>query len=138
MFSLFNGVASYIFLNLINHPRAVMEMYCGLLLFINSNLILLQLMLRISLTSLFRPAALLSIFCRLSACSAELRGFQSPGPAQHVYFRRRLQSVSQAQATPEDQPSSPVASSDSGSLSQVRRSSQVSYLILLKDFFLIL
>lgn len=28
----------------------VMEMYCGLLLFINSNLILLQLMLRISLT----------------------------------------------------------------------------------------
>ena len=27
-----------------------MEMYCGLLLFINSNLILLQLMLRISLT----------------------------------------------------------------------------------------
>lgn len=135
---LFNGVASYIFLNLINHPRAVMEMYCGLLLFINSNLILLQLMLRISLTSLFRPAALLSIFCRLSACSAELRGFQSPGPAQHVYFRRRLQSVSQAQATPEDQPSSPVASSDSGSLSQVRRSSQVSYLILLKDFFLIL
>jgi hypothetical protein len=28
----------------------VMEMYCGLLLFIKSNLILLQLMLRISLT----------------------------------------------------------------------------------------
>lgn len=40
----------HIFLYLINHPRAVMEMYCGLLLFINSNLILLQLMLRISLT----------------------------------------------------------------------------------------
>ena len=42
----------HIFLNLINQPRGrmVMEMYCGLLLFINSNLILLQLMLRISLT----------------------------------------------------------------------------------------
>ena len=30
--------------------RMMMEMYCGLLLFINSNLILLQLMLRISRT----------------------------------------------------------------------------------------
>jgi hypothetical protein len=40
----------HIFLNLINKPRGVMEMYCGLLLFIKSNLILLQLMLRISLT----------------------------------------------------------------------------------------
>lgn len=42
----------HIFLNLINHSRGrmVMEMYFGLLLFINSNLILLQLMLRISLT----------------------------------------------------------------------------------------
>lgn len=44
----------HIFLNLINQPRGrmMMEMYCGLLLFIiiNSNLILLQLMLRISLT----------------------------------------------------------------------------------------
>jgi len=39
--------------------RVVMEMYCGLLLFINSNLILLQLMLRISLT------LQASIFCRL-------------------------------------------------------------------------
>ncbi|KAI3666605.1 hypothetical protein L1987_88870 [Smallanthus sonchifolius] len=56
----------------------MMEMYCGLLLFINSNRILLQLMLRISLTL---QAALLSIFCRLSACSADLRGFQSPGTA---------------------------------------------------------
>lgn len=47
---LFNGGAS--FLNLINQPRGrmMMEMYCGLLLFINSNRILLQLMLRISLT----------------------------------------------------------------------------------------
>lgn len=42
----------HIFLNLINQPRGrmVIEMYCGLLLFINSNLILLQLMLPISLT----------------------------------------------------------------------------------------
>lgn len=42
----------HIFLNLINQPRGrmMMEMYCGLLLFINSNLILLQLMLRISRT----------------------------------------------------------------------------------------
>ncbi|GJY17896.1 hypothetical protein Tco_0389387 [Tanacetum coccineum] len=38
----------------------------------------LDLMLRISLTL---QAALLSIFCRLSACSADLRGFQSPGTA---------------------------------------------------------
>lgn len=53
-------------------------------------------------------------------------------PAQHLSSRRRLLSLSQAQTTPEDQQSSPVASlpvasSDSGSLSQVRRSSQVSY-----------
>ena len=50
MFSLMGS--PHIFLNLINQPRGrmMMEMYCGLLLFINSNLILLQLMLRISLT----------------------------------------------------------------------------------------
>ena len=50
MFSLMGS--PHIFLNLIKKPRGrmVMEMYCGLLLFINSNLILLQLMLRISLT----------------------------------------------------------------------------------------
>nr|GEV71418.1 hypothetical protein LSAT_8X101220 [Tanacetum cinerariifolium] len=36
----------------------------------------LNLMLRISLTL---QAALISIFCQLSACSADLRGFQSPG-----------------------------------------------------------
>ncbi|GJV19876.1 hypothetical protein Tco_1368896 [Tanacetum coccineum] len=36
----------------------------------------LDLMLRISLTL---QAALLNIFCRLSACSPDLRGFQSPG-----------------------------------------------------------
>lgn len=50
---LFNLMRSpHIFFNLINPPRGrmVMEMYCGLLLFINSNLILLQLMLRISPT----------------------------------------------------------------------------------------
>ena len=40
MFSLMRS--PHIFLNLINQPRGrmVMEMYCGLLLFINSNLIL--------------------------------------------------------------------------------------------------
>ncbi|KAJ0427249.1 hypothetical protein HanRHA438_MTg0865021 (mitochondrion) [Helianthus annuus] len=78
MFSLMGAL--HLFLNLINKPRGrmMMEMYCGLLLFINSNRILLQLMLRISLTL---QAALLSIFCRLSACSADLRGFQSPGTA---------------------------------------------------------
>ena len=50
MFSLMRS--PHIFFNLINQPRGrmVMEMYCGLLLFINSNLILLQLMLRISPT----------------------------------------------------------------------------------------
>jgi hypothetical protein len=50
MFSLMGAL--HIFLNLINQPRGrmMMEMYCGLLLFINSNRILLQLMLRISLT----------------------------------------------------------------------------------------
>ena len=56
----------------------------------------------------------------------------SSHPEQHVYSRRRLHYVSQAKITPEDPQSSPVASlpvasSDSGSLSQVRRSSQVSY-----------
>lgn len=78
MFSLMGALP--IFLNLINKPRGrmMMEMYCGLLPFINSNRILLQLMLRISLTL---QAALLSIFCRLSACSADLRGFRSPGTA---------------------------------------------------------
>jgi hypothetical protein len=50
MFSLMGAL--HIFLNLINQPRGrmMMEMYCGLLLFINSNRILLQLMLRVSLT----------------------------------------------------------------------------------------
>lgn len=50
MFSLMRS--PHIFLNLINKTRGrmVMGMYFGLLLFINSNLILLQLMLRISLT----------------------------------------------------------------------------------------
>lgn len=46
----------HIFLNLINQPRGrmMMEMYCGLLLlFINSNLILLQKMLRSSLSQLW-------------------------------------------------------------------------------------
>lgn len=57
----------------------------------------------------------------------QLTSEDSSHPAQHVYSRRRLHYVSQANTTPEDQQSSPVASSDSGSLSQVRRSSQVSY-----------
>lgn len=85
MFSFILMRSPHIFLNLINQPRGrmVMEMYCGLLLFINSNLILLQLMLRISLT------------------------LQVSSLAQLLSF--------------------PVAFSDSGSLSQVRRSSQVSY-----------
>ncbi|KAL0285938.1 UNVERIFIED_CONTAM: hypothetical protein Sradi_7159800, partial [Sesamum radiatum] len=72
-----------------------------------------------------------------SAFSADCQPVQltsedSSHPAQHLSSRRRLQSLSQGQATPEDQQPSPVASlpvasSDSGSLSQVRRSSQVSY-----------
>lgn len=70
-----------------------------------------------------------------SAFSADCQPVQltsedSSHPAQHLSSRRRLQSLSQGQATPEDQQPSPVASlpvasSDSGSLSQVRRSSQV-------------
>lgn len=73
---------------------------------------------------------MLSIFCRLSACSADLRGFQSPGTAS--FFSAAITVSFPGQATPEDQQPSPVASlpvasSDSGSLSQVRRSSQVSY-----------
>lgn len=56
----------------------VMEMYCGLLLFINSNLILLQLMLRISLTL---QASSFAQHLMPIACSADLRGFQSPGTA---------------------------------------------------------
>ena len=56
----------------------------------------------------------------------------SSHPAQHVSSRRRLHLVSKGKTTPEDQQSSPVASlpvasSDSGSLSQVRRSSLFSY-----------
>ena len=72
-----------------------------------------------------------------SAFSADCQPVQltsedSSHPAQHLSSRRRLQSLSQGQATPEDQQPSPVASlpvasSDSGSLSQVRRSSQLSY-----------
>ena len=57
----------------------------------------------------------------------QLTSEDSSHPAQHVSSRRRLHYVSQAKTTPEDPQSSPVASSDSGSLSQVRRSSQVSY-----------
>ena len=64
--------------------------------------------------------------------SVQLTSEDSSHPAQHVYSRRRLHYVSQGKITPEDQQSSPVAflpaaSSDSGSLSQVRRSSQISY-----------
>lgn len=52
MLSLMEMESPHIFLNLINQPRGrmMMEMYCVLLLFINFFLILLQLMLRISLT----------------------------------------------------------------------------------------
>ena len=57
----------------------------------------------------------------------QLTSEDSSHPAQHLSSRRRCKSVSQGQTTSEDQQSSPVASSDSGSLSQVRRSSQVSY-----------
>lgn len=101
-------------------------------MFINSNLILLQLMLRISLTLQVRPAS--SADCQ----PVQLTSEDSNHPAQHVYSRRRLQSVSQGKTTPEDPQSNPVASllvasSDSGSLFQVRRSSQVSYLVF---FFL--
>ncbi|KAK4412293.1 hypothetical protein Salat_2980900 [Sesamum alatum] len=63
-----------------------------------------------------------------SAFSADCQPVQltsedSSHPAQHLSSRRRLQSLSQGQATPEDQQPSPVASlpvasSDSGSLSQ--------------------
>ena len=62
----------------------------------------------------------------------QLTSEDSSHPAQHVYSRRRLHLVSKGKTTPEDQQSSPVASlpvasSDSGSLSQVRRSSLFSY-----------
>lgn len=93
---LFNG-ALHIFLNLINQPRGrmMMEMYCGLLLFINSNRILLQLMLRISLT--------LQAICSASSADCQpvqLTSEDSSHPAQHVYSRQRLQSLSQGQTTP--------------------------------------
>lgn len=48
----------------------LMEMYCGLLLFINSNRILLD-------HSNFKQLCSASS----AACSADLRGFQSPGTA---------------------------------------------------------
>ncbi|KAL5798340.1 hypothetical protein ACOSQ2_003160 [Xanthoceras sorbifolium] len=53
----------------------------------------------------------------------QLTSEDSSHPAQHVYSRRRLHLVSKGKTTPEDQQSSPVASlpvasSDSGSLSQ--------------------
>uniref|UniRef100_A0A2N9FRH9 Reverse transcriptase Ty1/copia-type domain-containing protein n=1 Tax=Fagus sylvatica TaxID=28930 RepID=A0A2N9FRH9_FAGSY len=60
----------------------------------------------------------------------QLTSEDSSHPAQHVYSRRRLHYVSQAKTTPEDQQSSPVASlpvasSDSGSLSQGKHLPQV-------------
>ncbi|KAH0710377.1 hypothetical protein KY290_029634 [Solanum tuberosum] len=64
-------------------------------------------------------ARVLFIFLRsqqlCSAFSADCQPVQltsedSCHPAQHVYSRRRLQPLSQGQATPEDQQSSPVAS----------------------------
>lgn len=80
MLSLMEMESSHIFLNLINQPRGrmMMEMYCGLLLFINFFLILLQLMLRISLT--LQASSFAQHFLPI-ACSADLRGFQSPGTA---------------------------------------------------------
>lgn len=74
----------------------------------------------------------------------QLTSEDSNHPAQHVYSRRRLQSVSQGKTTPEDQQSSPVAflpvaSSDFGFLSQgFLCTSPISYLVLLKYFSLIL
>lgn len=82
--------------------------------------------------SLFRPAALPSIFRRLSAYSADLRGFQSPGTASFLsaaitgcfpksdYSRRSA-------VEPSCFPSSRFLRLDSGSFSQVRWSSQVYY-----------
>ena len=79
-----------------------------------------------------QPHSLGQQLCPASSADCQpvqLTSEDSSHPAQHLYSRRRLQSVSQGQTTSEDQQSSPVASSDSGSLSQVRRSSQVSYLV---------
>ncbi|KAA0036095.1 hypothetical protein E6C27_scaffold46581G00010 [Cucumis melo var. makuwa] len=76
----------------------VMEMYCGLLLFINSN--------------------------RSVVNNSEE---DSNHPAQHLSSRRRNHYLAQARTTPEDQQQSgplaslPVASSDSGSLSHRKR-----------------
>ena len=88
MLSLMEMESPHIFLNLINQPRGrmMMEMYCGLLLFINSNLILLQLMLRISLTlqaSSFLLGGDYSLFPRVRLLQkisslAQLLPFQSP------------------------------------------------------------
>lgn len=78
----------------------------GLLLFINSNFILLQLMLWVSLilqASSFTPAS-------SAACQpVQLTSEASSHPEQHVSSRRRLQSVSKSKPTLEDQQSSPVA-----------------------------
>lgn len=124
MFSLMRS--PHIFFNLINQPRGrmVMEMYCGLLLFINSHLILLQLMLRIHSSG--------QQLCSASSADCQpvlLTSEDSSHPAQHLSSRRRNHYVAQARTTDEDQQSGPVASlpvasSDSGSLSLVRRSSR--------------
>lgn len=88
MLSLMEMESPHIFLNLINQPRGrmMMEMYCGLLLFINFFLILLQLMLRISLTlqaSSFLLGGDYSLFPRVRLLQkisslAQLLPFQSP------------------------------------------------------------
>ena len=124
MFSLMRS--PHIFFNLINQPRErmVMEMYCGLLLFINSYLILLQLMLRIHSSG--------QQLCSVSSADYQpvlLTSEDSSHPAQHLSSRWRNHYVAQARTTLEDQQSGPVASlpvasSDSGSLSLVRRSSR--------------
>lgn len=126
MLSLMEMESPHIFLNLINQPRGrmMMEMYCGLLLFINSHLILLQLMLRIHSSG--------QQLCSASSADCQpvlLTSEDSSHPAQHLSSRRRNHYVAQARTTDEDQQSGPVASlpvasSDSGSLSLVRRSSR--------------
>ncbi len=83
-----------------------------------------------------------------SASSADCQPVQltsedSSHPAQHVYSRRRLHSVSQARTTPEDQQSSPVVLLPFQSLPQIldpslRFVDPLKFLILLKDLGLIL
>lgn len=95
MFSLMGAL--HIFLNLINKPRGIMmmEMYCGLLLFINSN--------RILCSWCYGSASRFKQLCSASSADCQpvqLTSEDSSHPAQHVYSRQRLQSLSQGQTTP--------------------------------------